>query len=109
MKKDLNNIMTKIYFQADSIESPKIEIFENDSIGTTEPARVILYNDNIHTFDDVISQLIKAIHCSSDVAEGYAWEVHNKGKASVYEGDVSECLKVSGVLEEIALNTQIEM
>lgn len=76
--------------------------------GTTIPARVILFNDDWHTFDEVISQLIKAIHCTPEQAEAYAWEVHTKGKSAVFEGELVECFRVAGVLEEIALHTQIE-
>ncbi len=79
-----------------------------DTIGTTFPSRVILFNDNIHSFDEVISQLIKAISCNSDHAESIAWEVHTKGKACVFEGEIEKCLRVSGILEEIGLHTQIE-
>ena len=53
-------------------------------------------------------QLIKAINCSTDEAESIAWEVHTKGKSMVYEGEMADCLRVSAILEEIALNTQIE-
>ena len=76
---------------------------------TTTPAKVILFNDDVHTFDEVIGQLIKAIHCDSVKAEAIAWEVHNTGKSMVYEGPMPECLKVSHILEEIALHTQIEV
>lgn len=72
------------------------------------PCRVVLFNDDIHTFDEVISQLIKATGCSSAKAESLAWEVHTKGKAVCFEGALSDCLRVSGVLEEIGLHTQIE-
>jgi ATP-dependent Clp protease adaptor protein ClpS len=72
------------------------------------PAKVILFNDDWHTFDEVIAQLIKAIQCSADYAENLAWEVHNNGKAVVFEGELSECLRISSILEEIALHTQIE-
>lgn len=78
-------------------------------VTTGMPAKVILFNDNVHTFDDVIIQLTKATGCSSSVAESKANEVHTRGKAMVYEGDVPDCLRVSGVLEEIALHTQVEM
>jgi ATP-dependent Clp protease adaptor protein ClpS len=74
-----------------------------------QPARVILYNDEIHSFDEVIGQIIKAIGCDSIKAEALTWEVHNSGKAMIFEGQMTECLKVSHVLEEIALNTQIEV
>lgn len=72
------------------------------------PAKVILFNDEWHTFDEVITQLIKATQCSQEQAENLAWEVHNNGKAVVFEGELTECLRVSSILEEIALHTQIE-
>jgi len=73
------------------------------------PAKVILYNDEIHSFEEVIGQIIKAIGCDMTKAEALTWEVHNAGKAMIFEGAMNECLKVSHVLEEIALNTQIEV
>ncbi len=86
------------------IEAPDIDVID----GVKYSAKVILFNDEWHTFDEVINQLIKAINCSKSRAEELTWEVHNKGKSCVYEGDLSDCLRVSSVLEEIALHTQIE-
>jgi ATP-dependent Clp protease adapter protein ClpS len=80
----------------------------DDGIDVGLPAKVILFNDEVHTFDEVIAQIIKAIGCSFDKAEALTWEVHLRGKAIVFSGEMSECLKVSSVLEEIALHTQIE-
>lgn len=70
--------------------------------------RVILFNDEEHTFDEVINQIIKATACSRARAEELTNEVHFKGKANVYEGSFTECLRVSGILQEIALITEIE-
>lgn len=72
------------------------------------PAKVILYNDEIHTFDEVIHQLIKATGCTPSEAEGIAFEVDTRGLAAVYEGELDRCLHVSSILEEIALHTSIE-
>jgi ATP-dependent Clp protease adaptor protein ClpS len=69
--------------------------------------RVFLFNDEHHTFDEVITQLIKAINCSFEKARAFAFEVHVKGKAMVHSGSMQTCLKVSAILEEIALHTQI--
>jgi len=80
----------------------------SDETSVEQPLKVILFNDEIHTFDEVISQLIKATGCTSTRAEALAWEVHTTGKAVCFEGDLSECLRVSGVLEEIGLHTMIE-
>ena len=71
------------------------------------PVKVLLFNDNFHTFDEVIGQVTKAIGCSSQHAEKIAMEVHTQGKSVVYDGDISECLRVSSVLEEIGLHTQV--
>ncbi|HQJ75301.1 MAG TPA: ATP-dependent Clp protease adaptor ClpS [Bacteroidota bacterium] len=87
---------------------PELVTDETDTINTAFPSKVILFNDNIHSFDEVIAQLIKAIKCSTKHAENLAWEVHTKGKACVYEGEIEDCLRVSGILEEIGLHTQIE-
>ncbi len=72
------------------------------------PWHVILYNDEIHSFDEVILQLIKATGCSSEQAKAYAIQAHMQGKASVYEGSFEECFRVQGVLREIQLVTEIE-
>jgi ATP-dependent Clp protease adapter protein ClpS len=73
------------------------------------PATVILFNDDVHTFEEVIAQLIKATGCSTARAEAIAWEVHTRGKSAVFEGSMDECVRVSAILEEIALHTQIEL
>lgn len=73
------------------------------------PAKVILFNDEIHTFDEVITQIIKATGVDLERAEALTWEVHNTGKAVVFEGEMTRCVQVSHVLEEIELMTRIEM
>jgi ATP-dependent Clp protease adapter protein ClpS len=77
-----------------------------DAVDT--PWRLILYDDDIHTFDEVISQLMKATGCSLSEAEDKTWKVHNEGKALVYEGEFEECLRIDGVLKEIQLVTEIK-
>jgi hypothetical protein len=69
---------------------------------------VILYDDDIHTFDEVITQLVKATGCTVERAEKHAWVVHTQGKDCVDTGEFFECLRVQGVLREIQLVTEIE-
>lgn len=80
--------------------------FEED-ISVKNPYRVILFNDAWHSFDEVINQIIKAVQCSYENARAFAFEAHVNGKAEVYKGDLNKCLKISSILEEIELNTQI--
>lgn len=71
-------------------------------------ARVILFNDEFHSFDDVISQIVKATGCSYARADSLTQEVHTVGKAMVFDGQFQACLRVSHILEDIDLTTQIE-
>jgi ATP-dependent Clp protease adaptor protein ClpS len=89
-------------------QTPEISNLEEEEIRISLGSRVILYNDDWHTFEEVITQLIKAIKCSIEEASDKTFEVHFKGKAVVFSGDMPECLMVSGILEEILLHTQIE-
>lgn len=80
-----------------------------DETKTQEPAKAILFNDNVHTFDEVIAQIMKATGCDLPTAEEKTWEVHHSGKSCVYTGELVKCLQVTSVLEEIELITQVEM
>ncbi|HWR02155.1 MAG TPA: ATP-dependent Clp protease adaptor ClpS [Chlorobaculum sp.] len=70
--------------------------------------RVVLFNDDDHTFDEVIFQIIKAVRCTRATAEKHTWEVHNNGSSIVYSGNITNCIRVSAILEEIALKTEIQ-
>ena len=89
------------------LETPGIDILTDEETTIGLLSKVVLFNDDWHTFDEVIYQLIKATGCAFEKARDHAFEVHVKGKSIVYTGDLKECLKVSSVLEEIALNTQV--
>lgn len=78
-----------------------------DSNDTKFGSKVILFDDNYHTFNDVIRQLQKAIGCSEEVGFIHALEVHTKGKSEVFKGEMQNCVQVSGILREINLKTQI--
>jgi len=89
-------------------QSPEITNYEEEKTDLSLGSRVILFNDEWHTFEEVISQIMKATNCSFVEARDKTFEVHVKGKAIVYNGEMKNCLAVSGVLEEILLHTQIE-
>ena len=92
-----------------TIQKPLVEQEHDVDVLVQEPAKVILFNDEVHSFDEVIDQIIKAIRCDTTKAEALTWEVHNSGKAVVFEGVMNDCMQVSSILEEIALHTQIEV
>ena len=81
------------------------EIEEETIVGL--PFKVILYNDDWHSFEEVITQLMKALKCNFEKARGFAFEAHVRGKAIVFDGQIEKCLKVASILEEIALRVEI--
>src|SRR6056297_1803002 len=89
-------------------QAPSVEVLEMEKEQEKEdtPWRLILYDDDIHTFDEVSNQLIKALGCSVSRAEELTLKVHNEGKATVHEGSFEECLKINTVLQEIQLITE---
>jgi ATP-dependent Clp protease adapter protein ClpS len=91
----------------DTQKENKPEIIEDTETIEGIASRVILFNDDWHSFDEVIAQIIKATNYSFEKARALTFEVHVKGKAVVYSGELKECLRVSSILEEIALHTQI--
>lgn len=93
-------------------EKPDVEVDvleeEQEDEDEKTPWRVILYDDDVHTFDEVIEQLMKALGCNKSHAEELTYKVHNEGKAEVFEGSFEECFEVNGVLKEIQLVTEIK-
>jgi ATP-dependent Clp protease adaptor protein ClpS len=72
------------------------------------PWQVVLFNDEVHSFGEVILQLQRAAGYSLEKATELTWRVHNNGKAVVYIGSKDDCEKVAGVLGQIRLSTQVE-
>jgi ATP-dependent Clp protease adaptor protein ClpS len=87
---------------------PESEADQETTVETQTPAKVVLFNDDVHTFDEVIGQIIKAIRCDLEKAKALTNQVHNYGKAVVFGGELTKCIQVSSILEEIDLKTQIE-
>ena len=71
-------------------------------------ARTILFNDEVHTFEEVANQLVRAVRCTFARGLALANAVHHVGSAIVYEGHLERCEAVAMVLEEIGLKTRVE-
>ncbi len=86
--------------------APVVDVDEDVAVET--PWRVIVYDDDIHTFEEVILQLMKAVGCTPERGYEHALTIHTEGKDCVYQGDFFDCFRVQGVLREIQLVTEIE-
>ncbi len=88
--------------------SPEKDKTTLDKPKITRPWLVILYNDDMHSFEEVILQLQKAAGYSVLEATRVTLEAHFKGKAVAFKGRFNQCNKVAGILREIGLNVEIQ-
>src|SRR5688572_27012534 len=70
--------------------------------------RVILYNDDVHSVDEVIVQLQKATGCDLDTAIRVTLEVDANGRGVRYRGERDDCGRVVRVLREIRLQCEVD-
>jgi ATP-dependent Clp protease adaptor protein ClpS len=68
---------------------------------------ILLYNDEVNTFDHVIDSLCKYCDHDSVQAEQCAWIVHNNGKCSVKSGAYDDLLPICNALKDNGLSAQI--
>jgi ATP-dependent Clp protease adaptor protein ClpS len=68
---------------------------------------VVIYNDETITVEEVLSILMVATGCSSDEAYVEIWEAETYGKASVHFASREECLRVSSLIEQIGVRTDV--
>tara|TARA_B100000900_G_scaffold251903_1_gene214667 strand:+ start:552 stop:827 length:276 start_codon:yes stop_codon:yes gene_type:complete len=90
--------------------SEETEIQEKKKIleKTVNRHGLILYNDDVNTFDHVISCLMRI--CSHELiqAEQCAWLVHQRGRCKVKNGSIKELRAMCEALLENGLTAQIE-
>lgn len=68
---------------------------------------ILLYNDEVNTFDHVIESLCKYCDHDSVQAEQCAWIVHNNGKCLVKSGAYDDLLPICNALKDNGLSAQI--
>ncbi len=70
--------------------------------------RLILWNDEVNTFDHVINCLMRHLQYSETQAEQIAWKVHTEGKCAVLEGSYTEMEVYRKILKSEGLTVSIE-
>lgn len=78
------------------------------STDTDKPWKAVLFNDEDHSFEEVIIQVMKAIKCDFEKAKSITLQAHYRGRSIVIAADFEECFRVCNVLQEIDLKTNIE-
>jgi ATP-dependent Clp protease adaptor protein ClpS len=84
--------------------------FETDTLTLTEePCRLIVWNDEVNTFEWVIETLIEICHHSQEQAEQCAMIIHTKGKYAVKEGSYEDLKPMCDAITERGIGATVEM
>lgn len=75
---------------------------------TKDSNTLILWNDDVNTFDHVIFCLMHYLQYSEEEAERIAWTVHTKGKCAILEGSYTEMEVYRKILKSEGLSVSIE-
>ena len=88
-----------------TIEKVQEDVLVEEQIGINN--EIVLYNDDVNTFDHVIETLIRVCNHTSEQAEQCAILVHYKGKCTVKTGSFDELKPQCTQLLGAGLNAEI--
>ena len=88
-----------------TIEKTLEEILHDEAISFDN--EIVMYNDDVNTFDHVIDTLIRVCKHTSEQAEQCSLIVHYKGKCTVKTGPMDELIPLCTQLLEAGLSAEI--
>ena len=89
-------------------EVPEIDFDKLLEELSQEGVSIVLYNDDVNTFEFVMLCLIKFCNREATQAEQCAHLVHNKGKCQIKSGSYDDLEPIYNALTNATLTVQIE-
>lgn len=68
--------------------------------------KVIVYNNETNTYEEVITILMIATGCNADDAYIEAWEIDHYGQCCVHRAPESECVDVAEIISTIGIKVE---
>ena len=84
------------------------EVLEEVETKTEEGHRLIVFNDEVNTFDYVIDTLIEVCQHSEPQAEQCTWIIHFKGKCAVKEGSWNDLVPMRNAICERGISAEVD-
>ncbi len=89
-----------------TLEVPRPELLDTGTGSGTEWI-VIVFDNDVNTWDEVIGILCKATGCCVEEAEMETWEIHHQGKSIVHHAEREECERVAAVIRTIGIKVAV--
>jgi ATP-dependent Clp protease adaptor protein ClpS len=83
------------------------EVLVDDETGTGFSSRLIVFNDEVNTFEWVIECFMEVLGHSSEQAEQLSLIIHYKGKATVKSGTRTELIPYCKALQDRGLSAEV--
>jgi ATP-dependent Clp protease adaptor protein ClpS len=74
-----------------------------------EPCQLIVWNDEVNTFEWVIETLVEVCDHTHEQAEQCAWIIHTKGKYAVKNGSYDELKPLCDAITERGIGATVEV
>jgi ATP-dependent Clp protease adaptor protein ClpS len=84
-----------------------LQVFETE-IDVQEPLQLIVWNDEVNTFEWVIETLVAVCQHSHEQAEQCAYIIHFRGKYAVKQGDYEELKPMCDAITERGIGATLE-
>lgn len=84
-------------------EEELVEVLE----GVTDVKDLMVFNDDVNTFDHVINTLVKVCKHSAEQAEQCAMIIHYKGKCSVKKGHYTDLKPMKDAICEAGIDAKV--
>ncbi len=89
---------------------PKFKEWEEEDVDVidVETHRLIVFNDDVNTFDYVIQTLIDVCEHTPEQAEQCTIIIHYKGKCSVKEGEFDKLLAMRNAICDRGISAEVD-
>ncbi len=84
------------------------DVMEDELVDIIYPFNLIVWNDDVNSFEWVIETLVKICGHSAEQAEQCAYIIHYHGKYAVKQGDYDSLKPMREAIAERGINATIE-
>ena len=81
-------------------------LYDTDEL-VVEEKSVVIFNDDINTFEHVIETLVRVCKHTPEQAEQCTWLIHYKGKCSVKSGQFEILVPIKNAICERGIDAKI--
>lgn len=90
-------------FSAKELELPEV----TTDILVDEPSSLVVFNDDVNTFEHVIHTLVRVCRHTPEQAEQCAYIIHYRGKCTVKSGTMDELRPMRDAICERGIDARI--